>query len=172
MTSQVTISGSTFRDNDDKGISVGENSQLVGINNRLTGNTIGIQAKDRSSAILFNQTFINNKTALHAYKKNWRYGEGGTIFLGKSSIVGGDRAAVAMKRSFIQLFDSYAPGHEDSKRVELIAVDGENDSLATEERLLPEPQLTRPPLGEALHKVPQELLRRVDPSRRGDFFSG
>jgi hypothetical protein len=172
MTSQVTISGSTFRDNDDKGISVGENSQLVGINNRLTGNTIGIQAKDRSSAILFNQTFINNKTALHAYKKNWRYGEGGTIFLGKSSIVGGDSTAVAMKRSFIQLFDSYAPGHEDSKRVELIAVDGENDSLATEERLLPESQLTRPPLGEALHKVPQELLRRVDPSRRGDFFSG
>ncbi|MDP6855415.1 MAG: CotH kinase family protein, partial [Arenicellales bacterium] len=169
MTTQATISGSTFRDNDDKGISVGENSQLVGINNRLTGNTIGIQAKDRSSAILFNQTFINNKTALHAYKKNWRYGEGGTIFLGKSSIVGGDRVAVAMQRSFIQLFDSYAPGHEDSKRVELIAVDGENDSLATEQRLLPESHLTRPPLGEVLHKVPQELLRRVDPSRRGDF---
>ena len=133
---------------------------------------IGIEGKDSSGAYIYTSRFQSCGVDINAYKKNWRYGEGGTIFLGKSSIVGGDSTAVAMKRSFIQLFDSYAPGHEDSKRVELIAVDGENDSLATEERLLPESQLTRPLLGEALHKVPQELLRRVDPSRRGDFFSG
>ena len=77
MTSEAVITGTVFKQNGDKGISVGENSRLFGANNRLSENKIGIQSKDRSSVVLFNHSFVNNKIALHAYKKNWQYGGGG-----------------------------------------------------------------------------------------------
>ena len=63
MSTRATIVGSVFRNNGDKGISVGENSHLVGINNILERNAIGIQSKDRSTAVLFNHALIKNKIA-------------------------------------------------------------------------------------------------------------
>jgi len=69
----------------------------------VTASSLFCRPTDR----LLNQTFTNNKTALHAYKKNWRYGEGGVIFLGKSTVSGGETSAAAEKRSVIQIFDSY-----------------------------------------------------------------
>ena len=74
MTTQATILNTLFAQNGDKGISVGEGSHLVGINNQISNNEIGVQSKDRSTALLFNHTFMDNQIALHAYRKNWRYG--------------------------------------------------------------------------------------------------
>ncbi|MBT6070003.1 MAG: hypothetical protein HOH09_03000 [Proteobacteria bacterium] len=167
MTTQASITGSTFEDNGDKGISVGENSQLYAVNNKLIGNVVGVQSKDRSTAVLLNQTFKNNKTGLHAYKKNWRYGEGGSIFLGKSTVSSGDISAMAGKRSVIQIFDSYLETPAKGKRVDVLAVDDQFKTNAATSTLFPDHRLIRGQLGDAAQKFPQQLKELANPNRRG-----
>ncbi len=167
MTTQASITGSHFKNNGDKGISVGENSQLYAVNNTLKGNLIGVQSKDRSTAILLNQTFTNNKTALHAYKKNWRYGEGGVIFLGKSTVSGGETSAAAEKRSVIQIFDSYLETPAKGKRVDTIAVEHHASHSALERDLLPNQSQLNARLADPLRNIPPELLQQVTHTQRG-----
>jgi len=167
MTSEAVITGTIFKYNDDKGISVGENSQLCAVNNRLIGNMIGVESKDRSTAVLFNHSFVNNKTALHAYKKNWRYGEGGRIFIAKSTIVGGEVVAQAQKRSSIALFDSYVETKVRGKRVSTVSVDGIHKVLAGEQELLPTVQASSPWTHLQLQDLPSRCLAGIAADHRG-----
>ena len=167
MTTQASITGSLFKNNGDKGISVGENSQLYAVNNTLQGNLIGVQSKDRSTAVLLNQTFTNNNTALHAYKKNWRYGEGGVIFLGKSTVSGGETSAAAEKRSVIQIFDSYLETPAKGKRVDTISVEHHASHSALEQDTLPNPNQFDARLADPLRNIPAELLQQVTTTQRG-----
>jgi hypothetical protein len=172
MTTQASITGSYFNNNGDKGISVGENSQLYAVNNTLQGNLIGVQSKDRSTAVLLNQTFKDNKTGLHAYKKNWRYGEGGVIFLGKSTVSGGGTSASAEKRSVIQIFDSYLETPAKGKRVDTIAVEHQALRSALKQDFLPSPSEISPRLTNVLQDIPPELLRQASHAQRGNRIDG
>ena len=172
MTTQTSITDSLFKNNGDKGISVGENSQLYAVNNTLKGNLIGLQSKDRSTAVLLNQTFKNNKTALHAYKKNWRYGEGGVIFLGKSTVSGGDISAMADKHSVIQIFDSYLETPAKGKRVDTISVEHHASHSALEQDTLPNPNQLEARLADPLQNIPAELLQRANYAERGARTDG
>ena len=172
MTTQASITGSLFKNNGDKGISVGENSQLYAVNNTLQGNLIGVQSKDRSTAVLLNQTFTNNNTALHAYKKNWRYGEGGVIFLGKSIVSGGETSAAAAKRSVIQIFDSYLETPAKGKRVDTISVEHHASHSALERDLLPNQSQLNARLADPLRDIPAELLQQVTTTQRGSQIDG
>jgi len=171
MTTQASITGSHFKNNGDKGISVGENSQLYAVNNTFQGNLIGLQSKDRSTAVLLNQTFKNNSTALHAYKKNWRYGNGGAILLAKST-VSGDVSATAEKHSVIQIFDSYLQTPVEGKRIDTSAVEHQNPFAALKKNLLPSPSQINPRLADALKNIPGELLQRANYAQRGDGTDG
>ena len=168
MTTQASITGSLFKNNGDKGISVGENSQLYAVNNTLKGNLIGVQSKDRSTAVLLNHTFKDNKTGLHAYKKNWRYGDGGVIFLGKSTVSGGETSAAAEKRSVIQIFDSYLETPPEGKRVDTIAVEHHASQSALERDLLPNQSQRNARLADPLRNIPPELLQQVTHTQRGN----
>jgi len=167
MTTQASITGSYFKNNGDKGISVGENSQLYAANNTLKGNLIGVQSKDRSTAVLLNHTFKDNKTGLHAYKKNWRYGDGGVIFLGKSTVSGDGISASAEKHSAIQIFDSYLETPVDGKRVDTIAVEHHASDSALEQDLLPNQSQRNARLADPLRNIPPELLQQVTHTQRG-----
>lgn len=79
MTSKAVVINSKFIRSADKAISIGEGSQLLAINNFIENNEIGMQSKDTSLAYIYNTTFIDNKKAVDAYHKNWRYSQGGTI---------------------------------------------------------------------------------------------
>ena len=167
MNTKAVITDSIFRNNGDKGISVGENSLLLGINNQLVNNTTGIQSKDRSTAILINHTFMNNTTAIHASKKNWRYGNGGTIFLGKSIIIDSNKNVIADKESFIQLFDAYLETPEINKRIKSLSTDKRDQLNATHAGLFPSPENIHPAINLALNKFPTQLLVKADSTRRG-----
>jgi hypothetical protein len=167
MSSKAVITGSIFRNNGDKGISVGENSLLLGINNQLVDNTTGIQSKDRSTAILLNHTFKNNLTAIHTFKKNWRYGNGGTIFLGKSTIIDSRKDVTAGKKSFIQLFDSYLETPETSKRIQSLSTDKLDRLNATHASLFPPSEYIHPIINRALKKFPTQFLVTANSIRRG-----
>ena len=167
MSTKAVIAGSIFRNNGDKGISVGEDSLLLGINNQLVNNTTGIQSKDRSTAILLNHTFKNNLTAIHAFKKNWRYGNGGTIFLGKSTIIDSSKNVTVGNESFIQLFDSYLETPERNKRIKFLSTDKVDRLNATQADLFPSPEHIHPVINLALEKFPFQLLLESDITRRG-----
>ena len=172
MTSEVVITGTVFKHNGDKGISVGENSRLFGANNRLSENKIGIQSKDRSSVVLFNHSFVNNKTALHAYKKNWQYGEGGKIFIAKSAIVGGEVIAQAQKRSFIALFDTYVDTQAKGKRISTVSVDDLSSESASRSTLIPKVDERGGGYDFESIEIPEQLRQQIRVGRRGDYISG
>ena len=172
MTSEVVITGTVFKHNGDKGISVGENSRLFGANNRLSENKIGIQSKDRSSVVLFNHSFVNNKTALHAYKKNWQYGEGGKIFIAKSVIVGGEVTAQAQKRSSIVLFDTYVETEVKGKRISTVSVDDLSSKSASRSTLIPKVDERGGGYDFESIKIPEQLRQQIHVGRRGDYISG
>jgi hypothetical protein len=172
MTSEVVITGTVFKHNGDKGISVGENSQLFGANNRLSGNKIGIQSKDRSSVVLFNHSFVDNKTALHAYKKNWRYGEGGRIFIAKSAIDGGGVAAQAQKRSSIVLFDTYVETEVKGKRVSTVSVDDLSSKTASRSSLVPKAEEHGATFDIESIEIPDQFRQYIQVGRRGDYIDG
>ena len=169
MSTHATIVGSDFRNNGDKGISVGENSDLIGINNTLVRNTIGIQSKDRSTAVLFNNSLIENRIALSAYKKNWRYGDGGELFIGKSRIIGDKVIDVVDKHSFIQLFDSYlsSSGLEETSYIDILAVDSSTEFEASESQIFPKSNIGGTNLDYAMQTISQQLLDQVKSSIRG-----
>jgi hypothetical protein len=117
MNTDISIVNSTFIGNGDKGISVGEGSRLLAVNNLLRDNVIGIQAKDSSIALMFNQSLLANQTALAAYKKNWRYGSGGLLILAKSILEGNGVNLLVEKQSKAYLFDSAITGGYAGKRI-------------------------------------------------------
>ena len=172
MTTRAHVVGSIFVGNGDKGISVGENSQLCAVNNRLIGNAIGVESKDRSTAVLFNHTFVNNKTALHAYKKNWRYGEGGKIFIAKSAIVGGEVIAQAQKRSSIALFDTYVETEVKGKRISTDSVDDLSSESASRSTLIPKVDERGGGYDFESIEIPEQLRQQIRVGRRGDYISG
>ncbi len=77
MMSEIEVVDTTLLDGGDKGVSVGEGSQLLWTGGTVKRCHIGIQVKDGSLAWIRGATFSSNTRALSAYKKNWQYGSGG-----------------------------------------------------------------------------------------------
>jgi hypothetical protein len=109
MTSKVVVENSIFHGSGDKGLSVGEKTQLFLNKSTIEDCEIGLQAKDGSLAIIESSLFSNNKQALHAYKKNWRYNSGGLIASYRNRFEGISKAIEADKNSNIHLFLSMIP---------------------------------------------------------------
>jgi parallel beta-helix repeat protein len=77
----LVISGCTFDNLTDKGISVGENSHPTIINCLMRGNSIGISCKDLSNPKIANCTFIGNGLAIEAKRKKPFFGGGSGHFV-------------------------------------------------------------------------------------------
>jgi hypothetical protein len=81
MTTKAEVERTILIRSRDKGISVGEGSDLDVVDSVFEENEIGLQAKDSSIARLENVQMIQNRLAVDAYKKNWRYDAGGRVVL-------------------------------------------------------------------------------------------
>lgn len=167
MSSKAQVIGSLLEQNGDKGISVGEGSSLFAVDNVVKGNAIGIQSKDGSAALVINQTLINNKQSLHAYRKNWRYGDGGLIFVAKSKLLSSDTPISADKYSGIYLSDSFQDKTEEKKRVFYYQVDDKHLSKAVDSNVLPKHMLTKRAVTNIVNNVPAAVMSRINVSMRG-----
>ena len=76
----LLVERSRFLDMRDKGLSVGEGSNVLVRNNRFERNTMGIAVKDLSVAHVVDNVFLGNRTALAVYRKKPILG-GGTLHL-------------------------------------------------------------------------------------------
>lgn len=120
MTSQIVVSGTVIRDSLDKGVSVGEGTAAMLLNCRIVGCGIGVEIKDKSHAVLANTDLEDNVLAINAYKKNWRYDAGGSAFVYKCLIKGGDITLSADKHSRLFIHDTWLDrASEFKKRIQL-----------------------------------------------------
>ena len=106
MSSEAMITDSELSGSGDKGVSVGEDSRVMIYNTRVNKNSVGVESKDASIACLINSLFENNKTQVNAYKKNWRYGTGGSAIADKSVFISHANRFSADKNSSIRVIDS------------------------------------------------------------------
>jgi len=85
MESRVLVDSTEIFNSGDKGISVGENSNVIVHNSHLNSNMIGIAVKDNSIAKVVYTDFNNNIIQIGSYQKNYKYGNGGKINIFKSN---------------------------------------------------------------------------------------
>lgn len=105
MGTTVVVTHTRFVNNGDKGISVGERSDLWARDNVFEHNSIGVQSKDDSIALVADSRMQGNGTAIDAYKKNWRYGTGGSVWHCGITFLDNEVKTKADKQSFIGTAD-------------------------------------------------------------------
>jgi len=79
METKATVENLVVINSKDKGISIGENSDVIVKNSVLKNNKIGAAVKDSSNGKFYEVNFSNNEIQLASYAKNWRYGNGGNV---------------------------------------------------------------------------------------------
>ncbi|MFQ5605820.1 MAG: right-handed parallel beta-helix repeat-containing protein, partial [bacterium] len=89
---KLTIAHNWFEKMADKGVSVGEDSHPILINNLFRDCEIGISTKDLSLAKIAHCTFVNNKLAVEAKRKKPMFGPGSgeivnSVFAGNQTIL-------------------------------------------------------------------------------------
>ena len=88
MTSHVTIKNCSITGSGDKGISVGEASELNAYSVSIESCLIGTELKDDSLAEFRNCQFLENATGAHAYQKKWFYHRAGEATFRDCQFVG------------------------------------------------------------------------------------
>jgi hypothetical protein len=73
----------------DKGVSVGENSNVLIYNSLIHENEVGVASKDGSYTQVLYSNLDSNKTQISLYKKNLAYGDGGYAQISNSRILNG-----------------------------------------------------------------------------------
>lgn len=165
MTTQAVVLDTELQASGDKGISVGEGSVLFVHDSRFVANVIGVQVKDGSAATLANVDLLDNGTAVDAYRKNWRYGDGGQVFLYKSRLAGNRELLTADKRSGIRVYDSYLDRAFDSAK-KRFRIDPTVDSREPRTARVTTPWRD-PDEAQRMTWLAEEYWARVRPERRG-----
>lgn len=106
---KATVEHSRFERSADKGISVGEQSQVTVFHSQFLGNTIGLASKDLSNAIIEQCRLLENKLAVAAYRKKPMFG-GGTIKAFSSLFLENGHLQNADGYSLIRFEDCACPG--------------------------------------------------------------
>lgn len=92
MTSTVNVNNNTLINTKDKGVSIGEKSDVKLSSNFFINNYIGIEVKDNSLAYSKKSLIINpKKYAINLYHKNKRYDKGGTLTADDTVILGNNK---------------------------------------------------------------------------------
>ena len=73
MESEALVDSTVIYGSKDKGLSIGESSNVLIYNTLLEKNNIGLATKDKSSAKVLHVNFKDNNIKLSAYKKNWHF---------------------------------------------------------------------------------------------------
>ena len=87
MESNVMIKNVDIINSKDKGVSIGEASDVKIFSSKLMNNNIALAIKDGSKSNSSRIKFINNKIQIAAYKKNLQYGSGGELIIADSKFV-------------------------------------------------------------------------------------
>ena len=102
MASKALVSDVDLSGSGDKGVSVGEGSEILIRESRLTENYIGVESRDGSRAFIVSSDLLDNTRHFNAYLKNWRYGDSGHGLAFDSRFAGpGEFATASNGSSFV-----------------------------------------------------------------------
>lgn len=112
MNSIVEINKSSLKFCGDKGVSVGENSNLEINSGLISNSSIGIEVKDNSILEVVEGSFINNKIQINSYIKNWMYGNNGSVIniTDTNFSSANTNKFITTKNSIINIFQSTISG--------------------------------------------------------------
>jgi type 1 fimbria pilin len=110
MESNARVENCTIVGSGDKGISIGENSNIYVLNTSLKKNNIGIAVKDNSMANISTSKFSDNTIHISAYKKNWQYGSAGYVNIKKSLFDGPMNTFISLDNSRLNISNSVIEG--------------------------------------------------------------
>ena len=130
MESEALVDSSFIFGSKDKGLSIGESSNILLYNSLLEKNNIGIAVKDKSKAKVLHVGLKDNKIQLSAYRKNWQYGGGGSAGIYRSQISAEKNLFEVSKESKLEINDTSIIGINlmDKKNIILKDVDFYKDS--------------------------------------------
>jgi len=80
----VLLKNNLIYHSSDKGISIGQESNVLILNNLIVGCERGVAIKDNSAALMANNTYVNNEYSVACYEKN--VGNGGGFAAERNSI--------------------------------------------------------------------------------------
>ena len=106
MSSLVKINNSFIKGSGDKGISIGENSNVLIMMTELENNHIGVQTKDNSTSLIAQSVLKNNLVQSDAYQKNWQYGGGGNVEIFNTNITPIKNKISNDKKSYTYFYDN------------------------------------------------------------------
>ena len=111
MESSLIIDSSEMFKSGDKGVSIGENSNVIIYNSYFNENKMGIAIKDRSNAKIYYSDFIDNEIHISSYQKNYQYGNGGYAKISRSSFKDNNIYLSSDSKSTITIDDSSFDGN-------------------------------------------------------------
>ena len=103
MESEALVDSTVIYGSKDKGLSIGESSNVLIYNTLLEKNNIGLATKDKSSAKVLHVNFKDNNIQLSAYKKNWQYGDGGSANIYRSYFIANQNLLEISKESDLEI---------------------------------------------------------------------
>jgi hypothetical protein len=106
MASDAFVTDVDLMRSGDKGISVGERTDILIKDSRFSENKIGIETRDGSRAYVLSSKFRDNNLHLNAYLKNWRYGAPGHALTLRAQFAGAGDLANAEDGSSLVISDS------------------------------------------------------------------
>ena len=118
MTSKVKVVDSNFHNCGDKGLSVGEGSELELKGAKIEYSKIGIEIKDNSKATIIKTIFNNNDKQINSYTKNWMYGmNGANIYIKDSEFISDSiNKFKTIDKTKIKIVGSTFKGHVESSK--------------------------------------------------------
>ena len=115
MESEALVDSTVIYGSKDKGLSIGESSNVLIYNTLLEKNNIGLATKDKSSAKVLHVNFKDNNIQLSAYKKNWQYGDGGSANIYRSYFIANQNLIEISKESDLEIIDTSIVGSQSIK---------------------------------------------------------
>ena len=103
MQTNAIVNKSIFQNCLDKGISVGEKSNVTINDSNFSKNIIAVESKDRSLVQINSSKFLSNELVFSAYKKNWKYSGGGNIKSNDNTILNNKKILKKDKFSSIEI---------------------------------------------------------------------
>ena len=88
--SKALVKNNKFLNSLDKGVSVGEETEILLYKNVFSYNNASIAVKDKSQAYIFENTFSKNKIAINSYQKKQLFA-GGTSYIYENKFLSNDK---------------------------------------------------------------------------------
>ena len=165
MESEALVDSSVMVGSGDKGISIGENSNILIHNSIFKKNNIALAVKDKSVAKVLHTNFENNEIQLSVYSKNWQYGGAGNAFIYRSYFKGKNNFLNSSEKTNLLIDDTSIVGkiNINDKNISINNVDFHDTKkiIKTDDLKLTHPMFSKISLVKNINRGYNPLIKEI-----------